>query len=155
MELHIDKNLINTLNENYINGLKGFLDDLDKYAKENCINYNIYDITLTFDNNNFPCIIQGVDNVLSIKNTLKSISKRLIFITSGMFGHRYDDLMNVFKEVSPTNYAIIYRLYDCLKNIKNSIAINISLYNNNFANIYIVTHEMKETIDGKDRCHND
>lgn len=148
MELSIDKNLNNVLNENYINGLKGFLDDLDKYAKENNINYNIYDITLTFDNNNFPCIIQGVDNALSIKNTLRFIPKRLIFITSGMFGSRYDDLMNAFKKVSPNNYTIIYRLHDdCLKNFKNAFALNISLHENNSANIYLLTHEMKKAID--------
>jgi hypothetical protein len=142
MELSIDKNLNNVLNENYINGLKGFLDDLDKYAKENNINYNIYDITLTFDNNTIPCIMQKVDDMLFIKNTLKYISKRLIFITSYMFDYKYDDIMNAFKKVSPNNYTIIYRLHDdCLKNFKNAFALNISLHKNKFANIYLLIHE--------------
>lgn len=142
IELSIDKNLNNVLNENYINGLKGFLDDLDKYAKENNINYNTYDITLTFDNNTIPCIMQKVDDMLFIKNTLKYISKRLIFITSYMFDYKYDDIMNAFKKVSPNNYTIIYRLHDdCLKNFKNAFALNISLHKNKFANIYLLIHE--------------
>ena len=73
-----------------------------------------------------------------------------------MFGSRYDDLMNAFKKVSPNNYTIIYRLHDdCLKNFKNAFALNISLHENNSANIYLLTHEMKEAIDRKDRSCNE